>query len=82
MVRSDFLNGCTSVSLYSRWSIRQHKKILFCTKKYCVKQKKYLKFLCEIKVAQQNYMSHKNISYGNEKNYVAPKRKLMLTKYV
>ena len=62
--------------------IRQHKKILFCTKNYCVKKKKYLKFLCEINVAQQNYMSHKNISYGNEKNYVAPKRKLMLTKYV
>ena len=62
--------------------IRQHKKILCCRKNYCVKQKKYVKFLCEINVVQQNYVSHKNICCDNEKNYVAPKRKLMLPKYV
>ena len=59
--------------------IRQHKKILCCTKTV-VSTKKI--FHIEVNVAQQNYVSHKKICCGDKKRYVTPKRRLMLTKYV
>ena len=55
------------------------------TKKSCVAQKAVVstkKYFTEVHVAQQNYVSHKKICCGDKKNYVTPKRRLMLTKYV
>ena len=52
------------------------------TKKSCVAQKIVVstkKYFAN--VAQQNYVSHKKIC-GDKKNYVTPKRRLTLTKYV
>ena len=63
MALSDFLNGYRSVSLYSDViyaHIRQHKKVLYCTKNCCVNKKNI--FRIEINVAQQNYVSRKK--YG------------------
>ena len=59
--------------------------ILGSTKKSCVTQKTVVStkkiFHIEVNVMQQNYMSHKKICCGNNKNYVTPKEKrLMLTK--
>ena len=59
--------------------------ILASTKKSCVALKTVVStkkiFHIEVNVAQQNYMSHKKICCGNNKNYVTPKEKrLMLTK--
>ena len=58
--------------------------ILASTKKYCVALKTVVStkkiFHIEVNVAQQNYMSHKKICCGNNKNYVTPKKRLMLTK--
>ena len=33
----------------------------------------------DVKVAHQNYVIHKKICCDNQKNYMAPKRRLMLT---
>ena len=81
MALTDFLNGYTSVFirdvLYAH--NRQHKKILCCTKNYCVIKKI---FNIEVNAAQQNHVSHKKICCGDNKHYVTPKRRLMLTKYV
>ena len=52
------------------------------TKKSCVAQKIVVptkKYFAN--VAQQNYASHKKIC-GDKQNYVTPKRRLTLTKYV
>ena len=54
---------------------RQHKKILCCTKNCCANKKKKKKIHIEVNVTQKNYVSHKKICYGNQKNYVAPKNK-------
>ena len=51
--------------------IRQHKKILCCTKNYCVNRKNISH---KVNVTQQNYVSHKKICCGNKKNYVTPKK--------
>ena len=83
MALSDFLNGYRSVSLYSDViyaHIRQHKKVLYCTKNCCVNKKSI--FRIEINVAQQNYVSRKKICCGNKKYYVTPRKRLMLTKCV
>ena len=59
--------------------------ILGSTKKSCVVQKTIVStekiFHIEVNVTQQNYVSHKKICCGNKKNYVTPKRRLMLIKY-
>ena len=56
------------------------------TKKSCVAQTTVVStkkvFHMKVNVAQQNYMSHKKICCGDKKNYVTPKRRLMLSKYV
>ena len=69
MALSDFLNGFTSVSLYSRCSLCSYQaaqKNLVLHKKLLCQQKKL--FHIEINVVQQNYMSHKKICCGNKKN--------------
>ena len=54
---------------------------LGCTRKSCAAQKtvvptkKKKKIHIEVNVTQKNYVSHKKICYGNQKNYVAPKNK-------
>ena len=76
---SDFPNSYTSVSIYSRCSLCSH---YAAQKKSCVAQKIVVstkKYFANI--AQQNYVSHKKIC-GDKKNYVTPKRRLTLTKYV
>ena len=51
------------------------------TRKFCAAQKtvvptkKKKKIHIEVNVTQKNYVSHKKICYGNQKNYVAPKNK-------
>ena len=55
------------------------------TEKSCVARKTVVSnkkkiFHIEVYVAQQNYVSHRKVCYGNNKNYVTPKRRLMLTK--
>ena len=51
------------------------------TRKSCAAQKtvvptkKKKKIHIEVNVTQKNYVSHKKICYGNQKNYVAPKNK-------
>ena len=68
-----FFNGCTSY-LYREdvlcAHIRQHKKILCCTKSCCVNKKI---FHIEVNVAQQNYVSHKKICCGDKKIMWHPK---------
>ena len=76
MVLSDFLNGYTSISIYSLYSLRLH----YAAQKDLVLHKKL--FHVEVNVGQQKYVSHKKICCGNKKNYVTPKRRLMLSKYV
>ena len=56
------------------------KKKRFVAQKTVVSTKKT--FHIEVNVAHQNYVSHKKIRCGNKKDYVTPKRRLMLTKYV
>ena len=59
MALPEFLNAYTSVSLFQDdlyAHIRQHKKILCCTKN-CFVNKKI--FNIEVNAAQQNYVSHK-----------------------
>ena len=56
------------------------------TKRCCIAQKTLMSakkiFDIEVNAVHQNYVSHKKIYCGNKKNYVTPKRRLMLTKYV
>ena len=68
MALSDFLNGFTFVSLYSRCSLCSYQaaqKNLVLHKKLLCQQKKI--FHIEINVVQQNYMSYKKICCGNKK---------------
>ena len=58
--------------------IRQHKKS--CVPQKTVVSTKKKKFPIEINVAQQNYTSRKEICRGQKKNYMTPKRRLMLTR--
>ena len=77
MVLSDFLNGYhICFSLFTMFFMLT----LGSTKKFCVTQKTVVSnkkkiFQIEVNVAQK-------ICYGNKKNYVTPKRRLLLTKYV
>ena len=61
MALSDFLNGYTSVSLFTMFFMLT----LGSTRKSCVAQKTVLStkeiFHIEVNVAQQNYVSHKNM---------------------
>ena len=73
----DFLNGCTCFSLYTMLTLGSTKNLVFHKKLLCL-QKKI--FPIEINVAQQNYMSRKEICRGQKKNYMTLKRRLMLTR--
>ena len=78
MVLSDFHNGYTSVSLYSQYSLTSHsvrvaEKMLCWTKNYVVQTKIH----CPAKLCESQ-----KICCGNKKNYVKPKKRLILTKYV
>ena len=73
----DFLNGCTCFSLYKMLTLGSTKNLVFHKKLLC-QQKKI--FPIEINVAQQNYVSRKEICCGHKKNYVTPKRRLILTR--
>ena len=66
MVLSDFHNGFTFLFIHDVLyaHIRQHKKILCCTKNCCVNKKI---FHIEVNVAQQNYMSHKKYVVATKK---------------
>ena len=89
MALSDFLNGYTSVSLYSRYSLCSHsvlvaqKTVTCCTENYVVTKgnishRSY--------AAHQSYASHKKICCGNKKNkknkMCHPKGRLMLTMFI
>ena len=66
---SDFLNGYTCVSLYSRYSLCSHsvrvaqKSVTCCTKNCCVNKKI---FHADVNAGSQNYASHKKICCGNK----------------
>ena len=76
MALSDFLNGCRSVSLYSRYSLSSHSVCV--AQKNVVLHKKLCCYVCPPKLSESQ-----KICCGNKQNYVRPKRKrLMLTKYV
>ena len=84
MALSDFVNGYTSVSLYSRYSLSSHsvrvaQKNIALHKELFVSTKKLFHIGC---VAPENYVSRKKICCGNKKNYVIPRKRLMLNKYV
>ena len=57
--------------------IRQHKQTCVAQKTVASTKKKI--FHIEVNVVEQNYVSHK--CCGNKKDYVTPKRRLLLTKY-
>ena len=70
MALSDFHNGYTSGSLYSRYSLSLHsvrvaQKDVVSTKKN-ISRRSY--------VAHQNYVTHKKICSGNKKNISYQKR--------
>ena len=74
MTLSDFLNGYTSVSLYSRYSLSSHsvrvaqKNVICCTKNYVVSTKKNISHTKKYVVATKKIMWYQ-------------KKRLMLTKY-
>ena len=77
MTLSDFLNGCTTVSLYSRYSLRSHsvhvaRKKCYLYKKLCYVNKKDM--LKKYYVVHQNYVSDIKIYCGNTKYHMTPKR--------
>ena len=77
MVLSDFLNGCTSVSLYSRCSfyahIRKHKKILCCTKNYVSNKKSMWNIYVKLTLRNKIMWITKKYVVATKKNMWHPK---------